>query len=238
MRPQPLYARLAEAILRDVAEGRLRSGDKLPTEDEFIRAHGVSRVTVRQALGLLRERGLIERFPRRGSFIANPTSVSIWTIRSVEDIVRAGTETDLRIIDWAPAAASPAVAERLLGGTRGDVYRLRGVRSRGAMPLYYVEVYTPVDVGRRLPVEALARRTVLELIGEKLGLPAISGTEEISAGVADRTLARRLRIATGAPVLVMELVFSGIDGRALEYTKAWYRGDQFKRRNQLLRMTP
>lgn len=237
MRPHPLYLKLAESILEEISDGRLRPGDKLPTEDELVRAHRVSRVTVRQALGLVRERGLIERFPRRGSFVTGPASVFVWNIRSVEDLARAGAETDLRLLDWRVVSASPHVADQLRLGARSRVYRLRGIRSRGAIPLYYVEVSTPLDIGRRLPLDGLARRTVLELIVEKAGIPAMSGTEEVSAGVADRALARRLGVRVGTPLLILDLTFFGIDGRPLEYTRAWCRGDQFKRRNQLSRIT-
>jgi GntR family transcriptional regulator len=232
---QPLYARLAKEFIEAIATGRLRPGDRLPTEPEISRSHQVSRITVRHALDVLRHRGLIERFPGRGSFVASADSISVWNIRSVDDLVRAGAETEITILDWTEVAPSPAITERLLSGARGRVYRLRGIRRRGPVPLYYVEVHTPAEIGRQIHRHDLAHHTVLEVISDKLGMTVATGTEEISASVADTVLARRLRVRVGSPLLILEIIFFGVEGHPLEHTKAWYRADQFKRRNQLTR---
>ncbi len=61
----PIYRQLAERLSRDIIEGRLRPGERLPTEAEFGELYGVSRITIRQALALLAHEGLVERFPAR-----------------------------------------------------------------------------------------------------------------------------------------------------------------------------
>jgi GntR family transcriptional regulator len=234
MERRPLYLSLADSLVTKIAEGHLRPGDKLPAEHELARAYGVSRITVRQAMDLLSRRGLIERFPKRGSFVASPPSVSVWTINSTDDFSRLAAETDLQVIDWK-AIEPPSQVARLLGVAGEKVYRLRGVRRRGGVPLYYVEVYTLPGIGRRLDRHDLGGATVIELIETKLGIPVGSGAEEISAGVADEALAKRLCVRPGAPVLILDVTFFGVDGRPLEYARACYRADQFKRRNQLTR---
>ncbi len=72
----PISHQLHGLILSQVARGELRPGDRLPTESEFCERLGVSRTTVRKALGTLAAQGLLVRHPGRGTFIsasASPT---------------------------------------------------------------------------------------------------------------------------------------------------------------------
>lgn len=62
--PWPAYRRLADELRARIESGRLAPGELLPSESELCRRHGVSRDTVRDAIGLLRSWGLVE--PRQG----------------------------------------------------------------------------------------------------------------------------------------------------------------------------
>jgi GntR family transcriptional regulator len=116
-----------------------------------------------------------------------------------------------------------------------DLYRLRSLRSQDGEPLHYIEVYVPAGIGRRLRADDLERATLVELMERKLGIPVVGGEEEIGAAVADERLARRLQVPVGFPVLVLDMVFVGVDGKPVESSRAWYRADKFKRRNRLAR---
>lgn len=70
----PLYRRLVSKVEEQIARGELRQGDKLPSENALAAANGVSRVTVRQALKLLTEMGLIETKKGIGSFVLVDTN--------------------------------------------------------------------------------------------------------------------------------------------------------------------
>ncbi|PZQ70036.1 MAG: hypothetical protein DI563_18845 [Variovorax paradoxus] len=65
--PQSLHARLRDALRADILEGRLRPGDKLASESEMQAEHGVSRITVRQALAALQADGLIVKLHGKGA---------------------------------------------------------------------------------------------------------------------------------------------------------------------------
>ena len=68
----PLYLQLSSLIRRCISSGLLKPGDLLPSEAELCTRFGISRSTVRQALGELEEQGLILRRQGRGSFVAEP----------------------------------------------------------------------------------------------------------------------------------------------------------------------
>lgn len=68
--PTPLYVQLAGVLRADIAGGKLSPHDPVPSESYLEQEHEVSRATVRRAMALLREAGLIYTLPQRGSFVA------------------------------------------------------------------------------------------------------------------------------------------------------------------------
>lgn len=76
---QPMYQKIKEDILHQIKTSLLAPGDRLPTEHELMQHYQVSRITVSKALGELKNEGLIERFPNKGSFVSRaqvPPSLS------------------------------------------------------------------------------------------------------------------------------------------------------------------
>ena len=66
----PLYLQLAAILRQAITSGELAPRALMPSESYLMGQHGVSRGTVRRALGMLREEGLIQTFPGRGTFVA------------------------------------------------------------------------------------------------------------------------------------------------------------------------
>ena len=71
--PIPKYVQLRDQLITAVESGRLALGDQLPTEDALVRDLGVSRNTVRQAIGELLQRGWVIRERGRGTFVSHTT---------------------------------------------------------------------------------------------------------------------------------------------------------------------
>lgn len=68
-RSEHLPARIAQQIGRDIAEGRILPGEKLPTEHVLAKGFGVSRSVVREAIAQLRNEGLVETRQGVGAFV-------------------------------------------------------------------------------------------------------------------------------------------------------------------------
>ncbi|MFQ5554120.1 MAG: extracellular solute-binding protein [Acidimicrobiia bacterium] len=98
--PLPIYFQLKTLILEEIAEGRYGPGDRLPTEEEICRTHGISRTPVHRALTELAEEGVILRKRRSGTFV-NPH----WVPRESTEIRVVVTEQK-RIGDVRRAAPS------------------------------------------------------------------------------------------------------------------------------------
>jgi GntR family transcriptional regulator len=72
--PTPLYVQLADILRDDIKSGRLAVGEPVPSETYLQQQHGLSRVTVRKAMALLREQGLVYTIQARGTFVRRPDS--------------------------------------------------------------------------------------------------------------------------------------------------------------------
>jgi GntR family transcriptional regulator len=70
--PTPLYIQLAEILRGQIESGRLADGEPIPSETYLQQEHGVSRVTVRKAVALLRDEGLVYTIQARGTFVRHP----------------------------------------------------------------------------------------------------------------------------------------------------------------------
>src|SRR5882762_2570116 len=77
VRTSRLYEQIVQQIEASVLDGSLKPGDQLPAERELAQRLGVSRTAVREAVKALREKGLVEAYSGRGTFITNGTSQAI-----------------------------------------------------------------------------------------------------------------------------------------------------------------
>jgi GntR family transcriptional repressor for pyruvate dehydrogenase complex len=90
VRSSRLYEQIVQQVEESIHKGALNAGDQLPPERELAEQFGVSRTAVREAVKALREKGLVEAYPGRGTFITDGSS---YTIRqSLDRMMRSGHE--------------------------------------------------------------------------------------------------------------------------------------------------
>eukprot|EP01036_Dinobryon_divergens_P040904 gene40904-54163_t len=79
-RPRGLVPEIVDALAADMREGRLQTGDKLPTESELMGRFEVSRTVVREAISRLQASGLVETRHGIGTFVIAPPEQSNFRI--------------------------------------------------------------------------------------------------------------------------------------------------------------
>jgi GntR family transcriptional repressor for pyruvate dehydrogenase complex len=84
-----LYQQIVQQIEDSILSGDLKEGAQLPAERELAQQFGVSRTAVREALKTLREKGLVEAYAGRGTFVTNGTSRSMR--HTLDRVIRSGT---------------------------------------------------------------------------------------------------------------------------------------------------
>jgi GntR family transcriptional regulator len=110
----PLYVQLREALRSQIEEQGLRPGDRLPTEVELEARYGVSRSTIRQAVGELEAEGLLRRVQGKGTFVAAPKIQHLPVLTSFSELLRSqGHRPSHRLLRSTIVPASPQVAHDL-----------------------------------------------------------------------------------------------------------------------------
>jgi GntR family histidine utilization transcriptional repressor len=91
--PAPLYERVERFILEKIESGEWGSNHRLPSEPEFSRQLGISRMTINRAMRELARRNIIERVPGVGTFVASAKPApALVEIHNIADVIRARGE--------------------------------------------------------------------------------------------------------------------------------------------------
>lgn len=217
-------------VLRDrILSGATGFGAKLPTENELAVFHGVSRVTVRRALGELARERLIERRPSAGTRVIyrpSPAPMTADISGVLADLADMGRRTAVKLLSFDYVPAEGAVAEALGAGPDQLLQRAVRVRAVDGVPFSYLTTHVPESVSVTFNRQDLAARPLLELL-ERAGVKAERARQRISAGLATPDVAEALDVRTGSPLIELVRVVYDQAGRGVEHLHALYRPDRY-----------
>jgi GntR family transcriptional regulator len=231
----PLYHEVYRDLRSRIAGGDLVPGARLPPEAELARQVEVSRITLRHALRLLAEEGLIARVHGRGTFVSartRPTIASLHATAPVKAAANIGASTTIELIECRIVGASAQVAHHLALRRGERVQKVVRLRAHAGAPVALITTYVPEAIGRRIPRAALGRSTVLEHI-QAAGVEPVHAEHAISALPADARAARRLGVARGAALLAERRVVFAASWRPIELLLSACRPDRYEFRVSL-----
>jgi DNA-binding GntR family transcriptional regulator len=207
------YQLIMQAISDDISSGRVRVGERLPTEKELCAHHNVGRHTIRQAIRGLVDVGMVERRPRIGTRVisAEPIGGYRWLPGSAEDIAANVNATWIVRPRGAVVEADEAIARRL-GCEVGD----RWFRFAGPRILRDRSNREPVCFSEQFVHDTPQARRVIATPTMSPGDVADQVIEqEIRAELLDEEQAAALHAATGSPALVVVRRHRNPDGRLI-----------------------
>lgn len=220
----PKYLELKEWLLRGMLDGRFRPGTALPSENELSQQFQVSRITVRQALDLLRAGGLVSSHQGKGYFVRNISAMQdLGRLQGFGEMMEPlGVDTRSQVLSAAVVEA-PAKVARALNVKRGDgVVKIERLRIAAGVTLSVDLSYFPLDVGRPLLDLDLQRVDIFKLIETDLGIEI--GFADITMSVVEAGVelcapvpAVDLPFTPGAPVIHIERLTYAMDGRPIDF---------------------
>lgn len=202
------YQAIADELRRRLESGDLGSSRLLPSESELSEAYAASRVTVRRALEVLRDEGLVDSRQGFGWFVAtDPLRQSLGRLGTIErQLTDEGVESTRQVLDFRFVSAPPR-ARQVLGCD--TVLRVRRLNLADGEPFALITVWCPEEYGAELSRADVERSPFYELLGVPLG----GATQTIGAAAAARADAERLRVPVGSPVLRCERITRSVDGQ-------------------------
>jgi GntR family transcriptional repressor for pyruvate dehydrogenase complex len=165
-----LYEQIVQQVEESILKGQLKPGDQLPAERDLAQRFGVSRTAVREAVKTLREKGLVEAYSGRGTFVTNGTSQTIR--QSLDLMVRinpqegAANLAELRLVLEPEIAglAAQRIEEQLISTMREAVAAME-------RNLHDPDAYVEADLDFHLALaEAAGNPLILSLLDSIVGL--------------------------------------------------------------------
>ena len=232
-----LYSRIREELRARIASGAWQPHDRVPSESALMKQYGVSRITVRQALGDLEKERVIFRVAGKGSFVALPKPFQeLGRLQGFAEAMGAlGHDTYNRVLSVREVAATAVVAERLQVEPQQPVVEVRRVRHVGVQPVSLDLTWLPLEIGERVVKEDLSARDIFGILEAECGTPLGHADLVLDAALASDEQARLLAVSPGAPLLHIERLTYGRDGRPLDYEHLYCRSDNFQYRLRLQR---
>jgi GntR family transcriptional regulator len=201
-------------LRKRLVSGRYANSTVLPSESELSDHFAVSRVTVRRALEVLREEGLVT--PRQGrgwQLVAGPMPQSLGRLGTIEEqLLASGMRSTRQVVDFAFESAPKNIA-RLLN--TDQVLRVKRVNLADDEPFAVVTVWCSLALGRKLSRRDVEQTSFYELIDVSLK----GATQTIGAGAASKAEAKLLAIKPGSPVLRCERTTRDMKGNVVLYSQ-------------------
>jgi GntR family transcriptional regulator len=217
-------------VLRDrILSGAAEFGSRLPTENELAEFHGVSRVTIRRALGELARERLIERRRSAGTRViyrSSPAPMTADITGVLANLAEMGRRTAVKLLAFDYVPAEGAVAQALGVGPDRLLQRSVRVRAVDGVPFSYLTTHVPESVSVTFSKQELASRPLLELL-ERAGVKAERARQRISAVLASRDVAEALDVRSGSPLIELVRVVYDQAGHGVEHLHALYRPDRY-----------
>jgi len=202
------YQQIADVLRERVLAGEFAAGRMLPSESELSGEFDASRVTVRRALELLRDEGLVDARQGFGWFVAgDPLRQPLGRLATIEEqMAESGVVSERRILEFAFERAPKFVSKVL---NTQQVLRVKRLNMADGEPFAIVTVWCPSELGQNLSRKDVEQSPFYEL----LDVPLQGATQTIGADAASADDAKLLQVPVGSPVLHCERVTSNVKGQ-------------------------
>lgn len=222
----PLWAQFRDTLRNQILQGQLAIGAKLPSEAELGEQFGISRIVVREALADLVRHGLIYKIKGRGAFVSprerDEDFVST-VLGFADEMQRKGHSVRTQVLTQELRDATPQEASALSLPAGVQVVALKRLRSVNGELRLLVETTVPADLVPGLHRARLEDRSLYDVLRRQYGLRLTRAERWIDAVLPDADTRELLALPDLEPLLRIESIAYGANGRALEHYRALHR---------------
>ena len=230
----PLYHRVF-IILRDqIINGMYATGVPMPSENELRKEYDVSRATIRKAMELLEEEGLVERRQGARTYAKALGYKTAENRRNLQSIVRE--EQHLKLLPgeiqqyYEIIAPDKSLSQQF--NQAQQLGRVVRVREQDKRPYCFVVTYLPLEIADRINWEKLGAKPVISAAAEA-GYNFVKTEQVITATVADEESSKALAVPVASPLLRISGLFIGSDEKPVMRKDGFFHPDSFEYRMTL-----
>lgn len=223
----PKYKVIEDDLLTKIKNGTYKPGTLIPKEMELMEIYSVSRPTVRQAIKVLVDKGLLEKRKRRGTIVKqNKISQEFThTIESFNDEVKnKGLVPKTHVLLLQKETPNEEVCENLNITKNEYVFKLVRLRYADNQPVVLVTSYVPYNVFPKLDQFDFNEVSLYRTL-DSHECPILQVRRKLEVLQADETTADLLNIDINDPIFYFHTIGTTKDNVRAEYSIAKYRGD-------------
>jgi GntR family transcriptional regulator len=226
----PRYYQLKDILEKRIQSGEFQPGDQFPTDDSLCDQYSLSRGTVKRAVDLLVEKGLLRREQGRGTYVTSPilAPVAFHLADFNEDMRRRGRQPGTKVLQQRVIPAGKEIAEAL--GLQPDEQVIEIVRLRLAdnQPMAYEIRHLAYKICPDLLQEGLENQSIHSLLIDKYNIPLIRARLTIEARVLNEHEARLLQAKRGSAGFYLSRITYTHEDRPVTWYRIIYRGDEYR----------
>ncbi|MFJ4632897.1 GntR family transcriptional regulator [Streptomyces sp. NPDC088847] len=235
--PEPLWIQAVNVIRGEIDRGVLQPGGRLPPERELCQQLGISRVTLRKALGSLVEAGVLNPSHGRGWYVASSAQKKEWpnSLESFsETATRMGLKPHSKVLRAETSPASIDEAEQLGIAPGAALFRLERVRLLENVPIALDLTRLRHALVPGIEQVDFQEHSLYSTLSAA-GVEPVRADSTIEATKADERTAEHLGLAPGDPVLVMRQLALNAQQERLFVSTIQYAGDRYRLRTSFAR---
>ena len=221
------WMELREMIL----SGMLAQGERLPSETDLAHEMGISRNSLREAIGMLEREGLLLKKQGVGTFVTSVTPIirgGIERLTGIMDFVKAnGYEAQNRLISFSASVANPTVSTLLNLSPGQVVYNLTTIKLASEVPVALCIDYIPESIFKTPVKPERLQYSLFEGLEKEYGIEIFYAEAEIIPVISDRDIASKLQIPEGEAVLLLSQIHFGKNNRKILYSKSYFPTGKF-----------
>jgi GntR family transcriptional regulator len=226
---KPLYEQMKKIIIQKINSGEYLPEQSLPGERVLMKQFGVSRITIRQAIGDLVNEGILYRRHGKGTYVANKRIERPLArlLGIAEELAAENRDIAIRLLESGVRVPTAEIGQALGLNPLESVFMVKRLVITEQIPLLIIYDYFP-DAIKYVFESCMLDRDIfyaqLEACGYKIG----HGEQRIGAGAANQDEAHHLKYQKGAPVLVVRRTTFDTNHTPLAYSHITYRGDRYE----------
>lgn len=222
--PTPLYLQIADLIGSAIRNNDLAPGSALPAERSLAEWFKVSRITVRNALESLTERGLIDSRRGSGHFVRAHVELPLSRLTGFSEEIRArGRQPNSRWIERSIGIATPEEAMALHLPTVARVARFVRLRLADDEIMAFEQSTIPAEI---LPEPEKVENSLYSALQQSDHAP-VAALQYIRAINLERRIAELLQVPSGAAALLITRHATDRRRQVIEFAKSYYLGDRY-----------
>ncbi len=227
---QPIYRQLAGWMETKINTGEWKSDHKFPGEVELAQSLGVSRGTLRKAISILIDRGLVLQIHGKGTFVGQPEIDQSFSghLSIYQDLMLRGIPFTTEVLEKRLIPVPEKQAACLEISPTEMVFYLKRLRRVNGLPLVLQESFFPGNRFRGLLDQDFTNAGLVETVERCFGIRMEWAANTISVARAPSAIAASLGLKVGDAVLLSESITYDDAGNKMETGLTWFRPDRFR----------